>query len=363
MHIDTSTLQNQWRRLGKNRAAWLAMAVLVVLYSITVMVTAHIAKDVIESNRHNIAGLALQIGDYSFSILRASVKLKQVKIFPAGQENDEALLASADELYVRLSLFALLREKLHARQVVLVDPKITYVIGNDNHSNWVGVRPIHADIVVDDIEIKNADVVYQDKRHGMHLELQNVAIAVNDIRPARHEGQLPTSIEFNAGIAHTGAKLGVKGNASLFGDGVSFDVKGHLTAAPVGLFAAYYRGMVPFPVVAGSIAMSINAQAVDNKFTSSNHVVLSGLRVGGGLEGTIANKFILSQAGPISFNVNASGDLSTGDFSIATTISKNIAGELVSRAMAHEPQAIAKDMDKSVLKPIEKGFKGLFKSR
>lgn len=363
MHIDIPMIQNQWRRLGKNRAAWLVVAVLVVLYSITVMLTAYIAEDVIESKRHNIAGLALQIGDYSFSILRASVKLNQVKIFPAGQENDDALLASADEIYVRLSLFALLGEKLHARQVVLVDPKITYVIESDNHSNWVGVKPIHADVVVDDIEIKNADVVYQDKRHGMHLELQNVAISVNDIRPARHEGQLPTSIEFNAGIARTGARLSVKGNASLFGDGISFDVKGRLTSAPVGLFAAYYRGMVPFPVIAGTIAMTINAQAVDNKFTSSNHVVLSGLRVGGGLEGEIANTFILSQAGPISFNVNASGDLSTGNFSVATTISKNIAGELVSRAMGHEPKAIAKDLDKGVLKPIEKGFKGLFKAR
>lgn len=361
MRINISTLQNQWHRLGKNRLAWLVVVVLLVLYGIMVMVTAHIAKAVIESKRHNIAGLALQIGDYSFSILRASVKLKQVKIFPVGQENDDALLASADEVYVQLSLFALLREKLHARQVVLVDPKITYVIGSDNHSNWAGIKPIHAGIVVDDVEIKNADVEYQDKRHGMHLELQNVTITVNDIRPARHEGQLPTSIEFNSGIAHTGAKLSVKGNASLFGDGISFDVKGHLTAAPVGLFAAYYRGMVPFPVIAGSIAMSINAQAIDNKFTSSNHVVLSGLRVGGGLEGAIANTFILSQAGPISFNVNASGDLSTGDFSVATTLSKNIAGELVSRAMGHEPKAIVKGVDKGVLKPIEKGFKGLFK--
>jgi hypothetical protein len=363
MHFTMTQLQNLWARRGKNRAVLLAVGLSLVLYSMTVILAARIAGDLIESRRHNIAGLALQVGDYSFSILRASLTLKQVKIFPVGQETDDALLASAGEVYVRLSLFALFRERLHVTQVTLIDPKITYIVESDDHSNWIGVKPIHANIVVDDIEIKNADVMYEDKRHGMHLELQNATVTVNNIRPAHREGQLPTSIEFSAGIAHTTAKLNVKGDASLFGDGVSFDVKGSLRNAPVGLFAAYYRGMVPFPVIGGVISMTIHAQAMDNKLTSSNHVTLSGLRVGGGLEGEIANKFILSQAGPISFNVNASGDLSTGDFSVATTISKNIAGELVSRAMGNGPHSIAKDVDKNVLNPIKKGLKNLFKSR
>ncbi|PIR20907.1 MAG: hypothetical protein COV45_03320 [Deltaproteobacteria bacterium CG11_big_fil_rev_8_21_14_0_20_47_16] len=350
------------KKLSGRYAAGIAVVAFFLFYYVLGVVITNIASGVIEAERHNVAGVALQIGSYHFSALRASIKLNHVKIFPAGKETDDQLLASADEMYVKLSLFSLLHKELYINEVLLVDPKITYIAEGNDTSNWTGVKPIHAKVQVDDVKIKNGDVVYEDRRQGMHMELQDVNVTVEDIRPARHDGQLPTSIDFSAAIANTSSKIHVTGDASLFGEGISFDVKGKMTSAPVGIFAPYYAGQVPFPVVGGSVSVAIKGTATNGQFKSTNHVVLTGLRLGGGLEGALVNKFILAHSGPIVFNVTVSGDLNTGNFSIATGLSKNIAAELVARAAGNAPVTIIKDVGhvgKDVTKPIEKGGKSI----
>ncbi|MFH0800154.1 MAG: AsmA family protein [Pseudomonadota bacterium] len=347
------------------------------------------AKKMIEERRHNIAGLALDIGGYEASLARAELKLERIRIYPAGHEDEKSLLTSADELTIRVAPLDLLRGALHARKITLKGPSISYVITGIKSSNWdvlsLGdgskkkVEESGVDkkskskswpITVDKIEIEHGAVAYRDQVKGSHLDLENVDISVENIKAAARADELPTSFKLKANAGKAGGVISVAGSADVFGDGISFDLTGGLASTPITTFASFYAGSVSLPVMGGSIAVTSRARAQKDRLISTYHATISGLKVGGGIKGDVLNKFVLSQSGPIGVDTSVNGDLSSGDFSVSTAVSKGFFDELTRRSVAAAPEmALGKLKElapvpaKAIPFKIEKGIKGLFKKR
>jgi uncharacterized protein involved in outer membrane biogenesis len=351
-------------------------AVIAVVLLASALFTGIAAKRFVKDKCNDIAGLSLEIGDYHIRLGRASLKLEKVKIYPAGKKGDEFLLASADEFYIDLSPMDLLHDVLHAKHIILMKPKINYIVTSANHANWDALElaenkdkdksVTRTNVVIDDVEIKDGDVLYWDKAHGHRLELQKVNIAVSDIKKAEKDGDLPTSFSLEAGIARTSGQMTASGKADVFGDGISFVMDGRVTPTPLGIFSSYYSSSIPFQITGGSVSVSSKAKAVKNVLTSSHHVTIDGLKAGGGLKGELVNRFILSQAGPIPFDVSVNGNLSNDKFSVSASLSKEVADQLIARAMAYAtPKAISavENALPSAGKKAVEGFKGLFKKR
>ncbi len=347
------------------------------------------AKGMIEEGRHDIAGLALEIGGYELSFGRARLLLRDIKIYPAGHEDEGHLLASAETLSVNVAPRALLRGTLRAREIRLENPVINYAITGRDESNWdaldLGTGEAVEDegdagdkgglpLIVDSVVIEDGEVNYRDSVKGGRLELTRVDIEIDDIRKAKKPGELPTSFKLSAGIGKTGGTLTVEGRADLFGEGLSFDLAGAMSATPIGAFSSFYAGSVPFPITAGGVAVKSRGTARNNILTSSHHATISGLRVGG-QKGALINKYVLSQTGPIGVDASVNGDLGGGKLSVSAALSKNLAEELMRRAAAGVAGAAAemaiekiKEVAPSPARAVpsssvKKGIEGLLKKR
>ena len=221
-------------------------------------------------------------------------------------------------------------------------------------------------LIIDDVRIKDGSIRYENPSRGQRLELGAVDIRIDDIERADKKSQLPTKFSIKASIGSTGGRINASGRADFLGDGISFELNGALTSTPITAFSSFYAGAVPFPIEAGSVAISSRVSTKDNMLTSSHHATISGLKIGGGEKEKLTNKYLLSLAGPISINASVNGDLSTGNFSFSSTLSKKIVEEILNRAVNAAPAAAASDVKKAVEAPakkIEKGLKGVFKRR
>ena len=354
--------------------------------------SARTAKRMIEEGRHDIAGLALEIGGYEVNWGLGRLTLSDIRIYPAGQEKEERLLAHADRLVVRLAPLELLGKTLHAREIRLVRPEINYVLTGKSASNWDALNlegqsdsdddedeDLDEDgerlsLLVDEVRIEDGAIDFDDRVKKHRLNLSRVDIEIDDIRPARRPGELPTSFKLSAEVGNTGGRISVEGRTDLFGDGINFDLAGSLGATPIGAFASFYAGSVPFPITAGSVAVSSRGTAKNNILTSSHQATISGLRVGG-QKGPLINKYVLSRTGPIGVGASVNGDLSSGNISVSAALSKNLAEELMRLAAAGGAEKAA-DMAIEKLKAaapsparavpsssIKKGLEGLIKKR
>ncbi|OQA59784.1 MAG: AsmA family protein [bacterium ADurb.Bin270] len=351
-------------------AALLLLLIAVALYGSLA------ARRMIEERRHDVAGLALDIGGYSLGIFSASLSLKEIKIYPAGKEEPQFLLASAEKLFISVAPFDLLRGKLRAKKVELKKPEINYVITGRKSANWdaldLGERESPAkgegkkgdeaagkgwELVVDDVEIEDGRVLYRNDVNGQNLELREVDISIEDIRAARKEGELPTGIEMEGKVGGTGGKLSVEGMADLLGDSISFDVAGGLSSTPITAFSSFYAGSVPFEIAAGSIEVSSKGKAVKNLLTSSHHATIYGLEAGG--KGELINQFLRLNRAPIEVDTAVSGDLSTGKFSVSAELSRGIADEILRRVSASLPEKALERVKK--IAPIKEGIRNIFK--
>lgn len=363
---------------------WLIIAacVFVVLFVVFGMWGAHVAKRMIEERRHNIAGLALEIGGYEVSLIGASLKLKDIKIYPSGQEEEKYILASAEGLSISVALLDLLKGTLHAKEIVLKSPKISYVITGKKASNWDALNlggavgkteekkvEESADswpIIIDDVKIEDGDVAYRDQTKGQHLQLKGVDISVEDIKAAKNPDDLPTSFELKAQIGDVGGMMSVKGKADALGEGISFDLDGNLSSTPITAFSSFYAGSVPFVITGGTIAVKSKAVAKKNILTSSHHATIFGLTTGGNVKGEMINRYVLSQSGPIGVDASVNGDLSTGNLSVSSAIAKNFTDEILRRSAGSSPEMAVDVIKKAAptnMAPVKKSLKGLFKKR
>ena len=307
------------------------------------------AKRMIEERRHDIAGLALEAGGYEIGWGLGKLTLSDIRIYPAGREDEEDMLASADKLLVRVAPLAILRGTLHAREIRLVRPSINYTVTGKKSSNWDALHLGNGkdageergrdeddsalELVVDEVRIEGGELSYRNRVKGHRLDLTRVGIKIDGIRRARRAGELPTSFALKANAANSGGKISIEGKADPLGEKINFEFSGSMGSTPIGTFSSFYAGQLPFPVTAGSIAVSSRGKAKNDILSSSHRATISGLRVGG-RDGPLINRYVLSQAGPIAIDASVGGNLASGELSVSAALSKGLAKELVKLAAA-----------------------------
>ncbi|MFA4874480.1 MAG: hypothetical protein WC690_03980, partial [bacterium] len=174
---------------------FIALAVIIILCAAAVAGMRHAARaarDAIERQRHDILGLAIDVGSYDIDWRGAALALRGIKIYPAGHEDEGSLLASADELRVLLAPRDMLKKTLHAREVVLVRPKLAVIHNKDGSYNWSclnlgGEKPkepvdVQAKkkeqwrVIVDAVRMEGGEAQYRGLVKGHRLDLTNLEL-------------------------------------------------------------------------------------------------------------------------------------------------------------------------------------------
>ncbi len=356
----------------------IALAVIAVLAGGLFLAARHAARlalDALEEQRHDLMGLAIDIGGYALDWKGASLKLSDIRIYPAGSERPDALLAQAEELFISIAPRDVLNHVLHAKEVVLVRPRISVVQQKAGTLNWtsgglgsrgatfsmghegpapkgeeVKARPAEArkaepahegkqaasgekwKVLVDAVRIVEGQADYENLLKGQHLALRGLNLELTDIESEDDPEKLPTRLRLDARIGDTGGRLAVNGDLNLFAEGINFAIKASISPTPITYFHAFYAGATPYPIQAGSIGVASNARSARSQLRSSHHATISGLRVGGGIKGELINQFVLSRSGPIEVDAQVNGDLEDGKLSVSAALSKNIFDSILAQA-------------------------------
>lgn len=357
--------------------AILSAVALVAIMVGTIALASRGAIDAIERQRHDIIGLAIDVGDYGVNLFSASLVLKDIKIYPAGKEDDEHILAKADALRVALSPRDLLVKTIHARKIVLVNPKINVIKETKTNFNWdaldLGADEEKAkteadedkadewEVRIDSVKIRDGEIAYVDKSEGHRLRLTKLNMQVSDIRPNDNPDELPTQLNIDAKIDDNKGMLNVRGRLNLFAEGVNFKLRSIIGNSPITYYRSFYAGSTPFPIVGGTISITSQATSKKSELLANNHATIYNLRAGGGIKGDLINAFVLKKRAPVEADVTVKGNIEKGDFDVGSKISAGIGDGILAQAKAIPDLLSPAEKIMSKTKSIGEGVKGLFK--
>jgi len=350
-----------------------ALVAVIVVGAVGMSFAARGALKAIERQRHDIMGLAIEVGDYGINWLTATISLEDIKIYPAGQEHQRHMLASAEKLKVALSPRDILKKAIHARKVTLVKPKINLIQRRGNKYNWstlnLGGDDGHDDeekdekdwkVWIDKVKIKGGEINYQGWRRSKKLRLTDVSLTLSNIVSGHDADELPTRLKLKSKIDGDKGSLSVRGRLNLFAEGINFKLRSVLRDSPITYFSGFYAGSTPFPIYSGRLSLSSKATSKKSMLVAYNHATIRELKAGG-LKGKIINLFILKHHGPVEVDVTVRGDLEKGNVDVASRLSKGIGEGLLAQAKDATGMKTAGEKIKDVGRSIGDGVKGIFK--
>jgi uncharacterized protein involved in outer membrane biogenesis len=326
------------------------------------------AMNAIERQRHDIVGLALDIKSYEINWFKAAIALKGIKIYPAGKENNENLLASVDAISVRIMPKALLKKQLHAESVTLIHPIINLVEYRNNKYNWhaLDLEKIQEakdnmwHVWIESIKIKDGIINYRSLVGGHRVNLTDVDMSFKDITSSADPKELPTILNMTSDIDQKKGKLAVQGRLNAFAEGINFKIYSQIKDAPITYFHSFYAGQTPYPITSGTMNMTSRATAEKSMLVAYNHASIRNLRVGGGVKGDLINSFILSHSRPVEVDVTVKGNLEEGELHIGSAISKGIGDNIFVQASRAIPLSGAGTKIKEAGSSVGRGIKRLF---
>lgn len=370
----------------------LALVILVVIVLALAAAGQYAARRaiaILEQQRHNILGLAIDIGGAHLDWRGAAITLDKIKLYPAGKEEARALLASADSLTLSIAPRDIFKKVLHVRELILTRPTISVVQEKPGTLNWTsgGIGSMNAhfqlgdapastppealqapqppksqpettppstpgeswQIVIDSIRIVEGSADYHDLIKGQHLALRELNLTLSEIQSESDPDKLPSNLALNARIGDTSGRLSVKGNLNVFAPGINFNLTATISGTPITYFHAFYAGATPFPIESGTIAISSSARASKSQLRSNHHASISGLRVSGGIKADLINQFVLAHAGPIGADVSVNGDLSEGKLAVSAALSRGIFDSILDQAEKFSPLALGEKAGQEIV--------------
>ncbi len=346
----------------------IASVIILVLFATGVVaIAAQGALKAIERQSDDIIGLAIDVERYSINWLTASFSLEEIKIYPAGKKGNKGeLLASAEELRVRVTPRALLRKTLHADSITLVRPTINLYEYRNNKYNWNTINLGEGDdksewhVSIEDVKIEDGVLNYVSRPGGHRLRLTDVFIGIKDIESDADPEKLPTKLSIKSKIDEKKGTLKVKGRLNAFAEGVNFDLRSWIEDAPITYFSSFYAGRTPFPIRSGILNLSTKASAKKSKLVAYNTATIHNLQVGGGVRGKLVNAFLKGQRGPVVVKATVKGDLEKGGFSTASEISRGLGDGIFAQAKDANPLKGTGEKMIEGTKSVGRGIKGLF---
>jgi len=343
-----------------------ALIILVLFATGVVAIAARGALEAIEEQSKDIIGLSIDVESYSISWLTGAFKLKGINIYPSGKRNKGDLLASAEELRIRVMPAALLRKTLHAESITLVKPTINLTEYRNNKYNWQVVK-LDTDegksdwkVWIEDVGIEDGTLNYRSLSGGHNLRLTDVDIKINNIKSESDPDKLPTKLYVKSKIDENKGTLKVKGKLNAFAEGINFDIRSWIDDAPITYFRSFYAGKTPYSITSGQINMSTSADSKKSQLVANSKAKIYNLRVGGGLKGKLVNSFLKGKRGPVVVKTTVKGNLEKGNFSTATAISEGINVGILSQATEANPLKGTGEKLKEGTKSVGRGIKGLF---
>ena len=352
--------------MKKLTIAIFAFIILVLFATGVVAIAAQGALKAIEEQSKDIIGLSIDVESYSISWLTGAFKLKGINIYPSGKKNKRNLLASAEELKIRIMPRALLRKTLHAKSVTLVKPTINLTEYRNNKYNWQAVKFDTDDeksswkVWVEDVKIKDGLLNYRSRPGGHRLRLTDVDIKIKNIKSESNPEKLPTKLSIKSKIDEKKGTLKVKGRLNAFAEGINFNIKSWIEDAPITYFRSFYAGHTPYSISSGQLNMSTRATSKKSKLVAHNNARIYNLRVGGGVKGKLVNTFLKGKRGPVIVKTTVKGDLEKGGFSTASAISKGIVAGIFTQARDANPLKGTGTKMKEGTKSMGRKIKGLF---
>ena len=326
----------------------IGVGVVVILFGVSVGVLATYAKGFVEEYQRDIMGLAIQAEEVELNWLAYGVTLKGVKIYPAHKETKKNLLAEADEISVSVAPMSLLWRTVRLRRVVLVRPYVNFVRSR-GHTNWSALNMswLKDDeknkgklgdwkLRIDKVVIEKGRIAWKDRVSGGRFELNDTEASLSNIVDEPDSSKLPSKIRVEGKIGKTNGEASAKGRVNILAEGINFKIKANLKNAPITYFAPFYRGQVPFRITGGTMSVSSKANAEDSYLKSSHHAVISNLKVGG-VQGKLINAFILHEGNKVDVDAQVNGDLSKGNLSVSTQISRIMGGAILAQARSSAP--------------------------
>lgn len=355
----------------------ITIAVTLVLLGAGVMaISARGALSAIEKQSDDIIGLAIDVKGYSISWLSASFSLKDIKIYPAGKKGQEShLLASAEELKLRIMPSALLRKTLHAESVTLKKPVINVTEYTLNKYNWdvidlgqegpkdaKGEEKGKSDwhVWVEDVKINDGVISYRSLPGGHRVKLTDLEMSIKNIKSDENPEKLPTKLYIDGKIDDKKGKLKVKGRLNAFAKGINFKLRAWINDAPITYFRSFYAGQTPFPISSGRLNLTTKATAKKSDLVAHSTATIHNLKVGGGIKGKLVNSFLAGNRGPVVVNVTVKGDLDKGNFSTASAISRGISKGILAQAKKANPLSGTGEKAVEGTKSVGRKIKGLF---
>ncbi len=342
---------------------------IVLMFAIGVIaISARGALKAIERQRHDIVGLALDIEDYSINWFKAAISLKGIKIYPASNENTKDLLASAEEISIRIMPRALLNKRLHATSVTLKKPVINLIEYRNNKYNWhaldlekaQGYRDDKWHVWIESIKIKDGIINYLSPEGGHRVKLTSTYMSLKNIKSDENPKKLPTQLYMKSNIDHNKGRFLLSGRLNAFAEGINFKMRSCIQDAPITYFRSFYAGQTPFPIRSGRMNMTSRATAIKSELIAHSHATIHNLKAGGGMKGKLINAFVLSLSGPVSVNVTIKGDLEKGDFRVGSALSRGIGGNIFAQASKASPLKGTGRKVKEAGSSVGRGIKRLF---
>ena len=189
---------------------------------------------------------------------------------------------------------------------------------------------------VDEVVIKDGRIVWRDRVSGGRFELNDTEASLSNIIDEPDSSKLPSKISVKGRIGKTKGKASAKGRVNLLAEGINFKIKARINDAPITYFAPFYAGQVPFRISSGTMSVSSNAKAKDSYLKSSHHATIYNLKVGG-VQGKLINALVLREGNKVDVDAQVNGDLSKGNLSVSSQISRIMGGAILARARENAP--------------------------
>ncbi|MFH1830219.1 MAG: DUF748 domain-containing protein [Pseudomonadota bacterium] len=345
----------------------LLILIFVLIFAAGVIaISARGALNAIERQSKNIVGLSLDVESYRINWLKAAISLKGIKIYPAGEKD---LLASAQELSIRIMPTALFKKTLHAKSITLIKPTINITEYRRNKYNWDALNLGEKDkndkddewhVWIESVKIKDGILNYQDRVGGHRIKLTSVSMSLKNITSEPNPKKLPTMLYMKSKIDNNKGNLTLRGRLNAFAEGINFKIRSRIDDAPVTYFRSFYAGETPFPIRSGRMTMTSKLTAKMSKLVAYNHATIYNLKAGGDMRGKLINAFVLSLSGPVEVDVTVKGDLEEGDFRTGSALSRGIGQNIFAQANNANPLKGTGKAIKEAGSSVGRGIKKLF---
>jgi len=170
----------------------------------TAIIFALSARSYVDTCRQDFMGLTIDVESTNINWLYHGVTLKNVKIYPAGKKGQKHLLASADEMYAKISPMSLLWGTIRISKIELIKAKVNY-ISYRKGNNWRVLDFSSLDkedgsfwkIHIDKVELEDGEVLWRDRVSGGKFELKDVDAQIKKLVNEPNPDKLPSKLKVN----------------------------------------------------------------------------------------------------------------------------------------------------------------------